>query len=178
MLRLFTAIALPENLSARLALLQGGVSGAAWVAPEKYHITLTFLGETDEDAAERADEALASVRVPAFSLRLQGCGVFSKGARAESLWLGVEKNDALHRLHDKIARALEEARVDFEKRKYTPHLTLARLKHPDEAKLADFLKGHAAFSGEAFTVDSFSIYHSRQTKGGSVYEELQAYPLV
>jgi 2'-5' RNA ligase len=178
MLRLFTGIAIPPALSARIALLQGGVPGARWVPRENFHVTLTFLGEVDEDAAERADEALSAVRAESFSLKLAGAGNFSQGKHPQVLWLGVEKNPALFALKEKTDRALEMARVPFEARKYTPHLTLARMKHAEEGMLADFLRAQADFSAPAFEVESFVLYQSHQTKNGSVYEELREYPLL
>jgi 2'-5' RNA ligase len=174
-LRLFAGLALPPALRARIALLQGGIPGARWVPEENYHLTLAFIGNVDEEVAERADEALASVHAENFSLKIEGAGSFSDGDKPRVLWLGVEKNDALIRLQEKIQRALIAARVPIEARKFTPHVTLARLKNPDLLKLAEFLHTHGGFSVPPFAVESFVLYQSHQTKNGSVYEELRKY---
>jgi 2'-5' RNA ligase len=178
MYRLFAGIALPDALSARIALLQGGIAGARWVPPENYHVTLAFIGDTDEETAERADEALSTLRAESFSMALQGAGSFAQGEHPQVLWLGVAENEKLMRLQEKLCRALEQARVPFEKRKYTPHMTLARLKNPDALKLAEFIGAHMNYRSEVFEVGEIALYQSHQTKGGSVYEVLETYPLL
>lgn len=177
-LRLFAGLALPPQLRRRLALLQGGIPGARWTPEANYHVTLSFIGEADDETADRADEALAAIRAESFSLELKGAGSFAQGDHPQVLWLGVEKNDALFRLQEKVHRALEAARVPVESRKYIPHVTLARFRHPDALKLGAFLQEHAAFSAPPFGVEAFSLYQSHQTKNGRVYEVLRDYPLL
>jgi 2'-5' RNA ligase len=176
--RLFAGIALPEKLRTRVALLKGGIPGARWVPEENYHITLSFIGNVDEEVAERADEALSTVRAERFSLKLAGAGNFADGDRPRVLWLGVEQSDALMRLQEKAQNALIAARVPVEARKYAPHVTLARLKDPDMPKLAAFLQAHGSIEAPPFEVGGFILYQSHQTKNGSVYEPLREYPLL
>lgn len=176
-MRLFTALSLPETLKARIALMQGGIPGARWVEPGNLHLTLAFLGETDAETADRAQEALETLRAAPFPLALHGCGLFSKGRTPEALWLGVEKNDALERLQKSLCRALEMARVPFEARKFTPHVTLARLKHADEERLAAFIAAHSLFTAPPFEVGGFSLLESHLTKNGSHYVNINTYPL-
>ncbi len=177
MLRLFAGLAIPILLRQRLTLLQGGIEGARWTERENFHITLTFIGEVDAQKAEDIDEALSSVRTEKFSLRLKGTGSFAQGKYPKVLWIGVEENEVLFRLKEKIDRALESYGVEFEKRKYAPHVTLARLNHVEEGKVAAFMQQHNLFSTEEFEVDEFFLYQSHLTKNGSVYEALREYPL-
>jgi 2'-5' RNA ligase len=177
-LRLFVALVLPADLRARLSLLKGGIPGARWTAEENYHITLSFIGNVDEEIAERADETLSAIRAESFSLTFTGAGIFSEGDRPRVLWLGVEKNAALYRLQEKIQNALISARAPVETRRYTPHITLARLRDPDPEKLAEFLGMHAAVPAPPFIVGHFTLFQSHQTKNGSVYEPLREYPLL
>lgn len=177
MLRLFAGLSLPILLRQRLTVMQGGIEGARWTERDNFHITLTFIGEIDEGAAAHADEALSSIRMEKFSLRLKGTGSFAQGKWPKVLWIGVEESEPLRRLKDKIDRALRSAQIPFESRKYTPHVTMARLKNPDEAKVAEFMQQHNLFSTEAFEVDEFILYHSHLTKNGPVYEPVREYPL-
>lgn len=177
MLRLFTGLSLPQDLHRRLALLQGGIPGARWTAPDNFHITLTFIGSADENLAADIDEVLADIRALAFDLALAGMGSFAQGDDPKILWAGVADNPALATLRHRIDRALETAQIPFEKRKYTPHVTLARFRHPDEDRLAVFMTSHAAFAAPPFAVTAFHLYQSHQTKNGSVYEILRSYPL-
>jgi 2'-5' RNA ligase len=177
MLRLFTGISLPILLRQRLTVMQGGIDGARWTERENFHITLTFIGNVDEAKAEDIDEALSAVSTEKFSLRLKGTGSFSQGKHPKVLWIGVEMNEVLGRLKEKIDRALQAYGVEFEKRKYTPHVTLARLNNVDEAKIVQFMQQNNLFSTEEFEVDAFILYQSHLTKNGSAYEALKEYRL-
>lgn len=177
MLRLFTGIRLPPSLCQHLHRLHGGIEGARWTHIDDYHVTLSFIGNVDEATAEDIDEALADIRVPSFNLTLKGTGIFSKGDNAGYLWMGVEHNEALHRLKEKVDRALESRHLPVDKRKYTPHVTMARLKNSDNAKIAEFMQAHNLFASAPFAVDEFILYQSHNGKEGARYEELATYPL-
>jgi len=177
MLRLFTGISLPILLRQRLTIMQGGIDGARWTSRENFHLTLTFLGEVDEATAEIADEALSAIRTEKFSLTLKGTGSFARGDDPKVLWMGVEHSEVLHRLKEKIDRALDVAKIPFERRKYVPHVSMARFRKADEAKVAEFMQANNLFSSDPFEVDEFILYRSHLTKNGSAYEELQHYPL-
>src|SRR5690242_13145374 len=127
MLRLFVGIALPPQLKLRLSLLASGVPGARWVDPGNMHLTLRFIGEVDEGVASDIDAALARIRAPRFAVTLTGIGHFG-GAAPRLLWAGVESNAALFHLRDKIEAAVVRAGLAAETRRFSPHVTLARLK--------------------------------------------------
>jgi 2'-5' RNA ligase len=178
MIRLFTGISLPVLLRQRLALLQGGLDGAKWTERDNLHLTLNFIGEVSEQLAEDVDEALSGIRMESFPLELKGTGSFSSGRDIKVLWVGVAPSEPLHRLKEKIDRTLEKYAIPFEKRKYHPHVTLARFRFgAEEAKVAQFMAGHNLFSGDAFEVDHFTLFRTHQTKHGSEYEALAEYPL-
>jgi 2'-5' RNA ligase len=172
MLRLFTGIDLPPELKLSLSALSGGLPGARWVDAGNYHTTLRFIGEVDEGLARDIDEALAGIKAPRFEVTLVGLGTF--GSR--QLWVGVERNDALIHLRDKIESALVRLGLEPEGRRFQPHVTLARLKGGD-TKLQDFLAAHALFRAVPFAVRHFSLIASYQTKAGSIYEDQADYPL-
>jgi len=175
MLRLFVGIGFPPELKLRLSLLCGGVPGARWVDPGNLHLTLRFIGETDEDIAADIDAALARLQARRFDLQLAGTGVF--GDRPRTLWVGVEKSPELVTLRDKIERTLLRVGLAPEPRKFTPHVTLARLHNPPFPALHEFLAAHAAFRADPLQVESFSLVASFPTKAGSVYEDQAEYPL-
>ena len=126
-MRLFVGLELPWELKQRLAVLAGGVPGARWVPVENYHLTLRFIGEVPTHQAEEIDHALAALRTRAFSLTLAGVGTFSKGGRDTQLWAGVERNPQLDHLQAKIETALQRTGLEPERRRFAPHVTLARL---------------------------------------------------
>lgn len=177
MLRLFVGIAFPPELKLRLSLLYSGIPGAKWVEPGNLHLTLRFIGEIGEDLAADVDEALARLKARRFALQLAGTGVFG-GNRPHALWVGVERDPGLVRLRDKIEQALIRVGLAPEPRKFAPHVTLARLRDPELAKLGHFLAAHAQFRADPLPVEQFSLIASFPTKAGSVYEDQADYPLV
>ncbi|MFQ6017792.1 MAG: RNA 2',3'-cyclic phosphodiesterase, partial [Kiloniellaceae bacterium] len=159
-MRLFVAISLPEALRARLSSLAHGLPGARWVAPENLHLTLRFIGEVDGRQARDIDAALAGIRAESFPVTLAGIDRFGNGAKLRSLWVGVEANPALERLHNKIEQALQGAGLAPEGRKFKPHVTLARFKANPGPRLRDYLAHHALFRAEAFEAREFTLYSS------------------
>lgn len=173
MLRLFVGIALPPELKLRLSFMAAGVPGAKWVDPGNYHLTLRFIGEVDEGEAADIHETLQGIRAPRFDVTLATVGHF--GLR--QLWVGVERNQALQHLHEKIESVLNRLGFPPEERRYTPHVTLARLKYVNEMKLRDYLSAHALFRAEPFPVERFSLIASYLTKSGAIYEDQADYRL-
>ena len=146
--------------------------------PGNFHLTLRFIGETGEDIAADIDEALARLRARRFTLQLAGTGVFGGGDKPRSLWVGVERCPELVALRDKVEQALVRVGLAPEPRKFSPHVTLARLHKPPLDKLADYLAAHAQFRADPLAVEGFSLIASFQTKAGSVYEDQADYPLL
>jgi len=176
MLRLFVGIGFPPELKLRLSLLETRLPGARWVDAGNFHLTLRFIGEADEVQAADIDDALTRVKARRFTLQLAGAGVFSHD-KPRNLWVGVERQPALTTLRDKIEHALIRAGLEPEMRKFSPHVTLARLQNPGIAELRDFLASNAAFRAEPLPVEQFSLIASFPTKAGSVYEDQADYPL-
>ena len=176
-MRLFLALDLPWTLKERLAMLAGGVPGARWVPSENYHLTLRFIGETQKHRAEEIDAALFALRARGFSLTLAGIGTFAKGGRPVSLWAGVERNPSLDHLQNKIETALQRAGVEPERRRFAPHVTLARLDNVPEAKLAGFVQGRNLFRAEPVAIEHFTLFSSRLGKEQAVYTPEVEYEL-
>jgi RNA 2',3'-cyclic 3'-phosphodiesterase len=171
MLRLFVALAFPEDIAARLDALTGGVPGADWVESDNYHLTLRFVGETPEDRAEDLAYALLGVRAEPFDIEFAGVGHFATGDEVRALWAGLRKSPALEALHHKIEEACRRQGFEPSPRKFTPHVTLARLKEAPLAKVQDFLVHNALFKAGPVRVDRFALFSSLRRAGGSVYTQ-------
>ena len=176
MIRLFTAIEIPESVWLRLSLLQGGVPGARLTPVEDLHLTLRFIGEVDEPTASDIDGVLSELSLPAFALTLKGVGQFG-GKEGRALWAGVAPDPTLQRLAAKIESALQRMGRPAETRKYAPHVTLARLKDAPLQKIHEFLAAHNLFDSGPFTVGAFTLFSSHQTPRGSLYRAERTYPL-
>jgi 2'-5' RNA ligase len=175
-MRLFVALALPDAVLRSLALLQSGVPGARWMTREQLHVTLRFIGEADGRGAAAIDDALSSIAAPAFTLELKGVGQFG-GRQSHSLWVGVRANEALSHLQRKIESALQRIGLEPDGRKFTPHVTLARLKGTPNGRVVDFLTDHALYASAPFAVEGFVLYSSLTTPSGSLYRAEKAYRL-
>lgn len=177
-MRLFVALDLPWELRERLSALAGaGIPGARWVPPENYHLTLRFIGETPGHMAHDVDEALSGLRARGFSLTLAGLGTFEKGGRSTELWVGVERNPQLDHLRTKIETAMQRAGLEPERRRFQPHVTLARLDNAPEYKVVSYVQAHNLFRAEPVPVEHFTLFSSLLGKEASVYTPEVEYAL-
>lgn len=177
MKRLFVAIPLPELLAQQLVLLQGGIPGARWEPAEKLHLTLHFIGETDAGHMRRLEAGLRRIQAAPFSLALRGVGHFPPRGQPRVVWAGVDAPPDLVQLHARVGRMLEEEGAEIERRKFAPHVTLARLRDAPAAKVAEFIVHHNLFSTPPFAVDRFTLMSSVRGPRGSSYREEASFPL-
>jgi RNA 2',3'-cyclic 3'-phosphodiesterase len=134
--RLFFAIELGDALLDRLeettALLRAEAPELAWIARERRHLTLKFLGDVDEGAAakliEAADRAVA--RHQPLEMSVREVGAFPNFRRARVVWIGVEQERRLELLHHDLELACESVGFEVEGRPFRPHITLARVRNP------------------------------------------------
>ena len=174
--RLFTALELPERVMSQLALARGGVLGARWLEPESYHITLRFVGDIDGRTAHDIAETLGDIRRPAADVRFEGLSWFG-GDKPRAIVAKVNADTALMDLQAEQERRLRRIGVNRETRKYTPHVTLARLRGVAQAAVADYLAARGSLRLEAFTAQRFVLYSARDGTGGGPYVVEAAYPL-
>ncbi len=176
-MRLFVALDLPRELRRQMSRLATGLPGARWLPPENYHVTLRFLGEMPAHRAEELDGALAALRGKRFTLQLGGVGVFEKAGRPQTLWVGVERSPPLDHLQAKIETAVQ--RIDFEpeRRRFTPHVSVARLDGAPPVKLAEWVQTHNLLRPEPVPVGHFTLFSSRLGKDGAAYTAEVEYPL-
>lgn len=169
-MRLFVGLDLPWTLRERLSVLAGsGIPGARWIPPENYHLTLRFIGETPGHHADDIDSTLTGLRARGFSLTFAGLGTFAKGGRSKALWVGVERNPQLDHLQNKIETALQRCGLEPERRRFQPHVTLARLDNVPEGKLVSYLQTYNLFRSDPIPVEHFTLFSSRLGKDASVY---------
>lgn len=177
-MRLFVALALPDDVRAGLAervraLEPASPPGLRWAAPERWHLTLCFLGEVED---ERVPAVAASLgrkvdRHRTVDLRLGGAGRFGRRV----LWVGIGGDlDRLARLAAAVAAGARRARVDVEDRPYRPHLTVAR--NAGQGDLATYVAALDDYVGPTWTADSVALVRSRLGQRPT-YETVEAWPL-
>ena len=173
--RLFTGLELPDAIVGQLALMRGGIVGARWLEPEDYHVTLRFIGDIDVRAASDIAETLGDIRRPKAPVRFEGLSWFG-GAKPRAIVAKVQAEPALMDLQAEQERRLRRIGVEPETRKYTPHVTLARLRRVGQAAVADYLAARVLLA-ESFTAERFVLYSARDGSGGGPYLVEAAYPL-
>ncbi len=171
MRRLFFALPLPPHIKDLLVAQQAGIPGARWVTPENMHLTLCFLGDTDGVSADLLCEAVSQIQVQSFDLQLEGVNTFSSRGETRVLWVGIKKEEKLFRLQKKIAQLARQEGLPIESRKYTPHITIARLKECPSRRVGEYLTTHNIFTAPSWEIAGFSLFSSHFTKQGNVYCE-------
>lgn len=178
--RLFVAVSLGHQVQRALEKAQEELRPKApkarWVDPEKAHLTLAFLGSTEEALVPKLSESLAAVAAGAapFELQISGGGAFGAQKHPRVLWTGVEGDTAaLAALHQAVEAALLPFGYQPEQRAFRPHLTLARARDPKGdrglARCAELLAGRSF--GEA-RIDRLILFRSELKPGGSRYTPL------
>ena len=174
--RLFTGVEIPEDVAFDLSLMKGGLSGARWIDAASFHITLRFIGDIDDMLAREIAYELDGVEARPFSLRLKGIDAFG-GNKPHTLYAGVDESAELRRLQSIHERTCQVLGAAPDPRKFTPHVTLARLKDVDPRRLHHYIAAHSLYASRAFEVPRFVLLSSRPTRGGGPYAVEESYLL-
>jgi len=177
MIRLFAAIAVPDDIGAGLLRRQQGLPGAKWRPQSAFHLTLRFVGEVSETVAEDLYAELAAIPGEALTLELQGVGAFGEGEAIHAVWAGVAENPALRLLARRCESAARRAGLAPDRRAWKPHVTLAYLNRPDPGRVAAWIQGHNLLKSPPFPVTRFGLYSSWLGGAGAIYRLEADYPL-
>ncbi len=176
-LRLFVAIRFPESVAEQLEDIAYGLPGAGWLPAEQYHLTLRFIGDPGTLTVSDLDAALRTVRAEAFHFDLKGSGHFPLRGAPEVVWAGVDSNEALSRLRNRVEAALTRAGVPPEGRKFHPHVTLARVKDAQERDIAAWQARTGLFRLPDIPVQEFHLFSSVLKPHGAEHTVEATYPL-
>jgi 2'-5' RNA ligase len=155
-------------------------ASASWSRPENVHLTLKFFGNIPTQDVTRISAAAARVaeQFSSFQIRIGGTGVFPRRSRPQVLWVGVE--DSSNSLSD-LQQSLEEefAREGFAKedRGFRPHLTIARLRRPEDARQLAEAHIQTKFSFIEVPVNEFVLFRSELSPKGSRYTTISKHEL-
>jgi 2'-5' RNA ligase len=188
-MRLFVAVDVDDRTRAQVAQvidalrtgMDVGGSGArvSWIAPDRLHLTLQFIGEVSEDVTAAIKVRLRRRFVhPLFEMRFDGIGTFPPGGRPRVVWLGIDRGaDGLARLHEEVQRRLEDVEFRRESRAFSPHLTVGRFKHGGTRADVERLTRVALEFAGGCTIDHVTLYQSRLSPRGPTYTPLLVTPL-
>jgi 2'-5' RNA ligase len=155
---------------------------ARWVSGSNLHLTLVFIGQVaDSDVPALAATLQPAVEVRAFDLGIGGFGTFPPSGPLRVIWMGIVAGAPdLSLVHDEIAGRVAKAGRPLEARPYSAHLTIARVKDArgPSARAARDIVRSAVGRGGASRVEEITLFQSRQSEGGSVYDPLLRIPLL
>lgn len=182
-MRTFVAIEISEKARRALAKaiddLKGDLGKLAWVKPGNLHLTLKFLGEIDPNDVMAIDSALKTVakETTPFGYEIEGLGVFPDTHKARVLWAGLRGGKkALPTLAKRVDTALADLGFKRERRPFSAHITIARIRKPVEAERLE--AALARYEGEFFGdewVESIVLLESTLARGGSIYTPLATF---
>lgn len=181
-MRLFVAIEIPADIRAALAgfiqELRAIAPAVKWVRAENLHVTLKFLGHTDEATRPGIEKALGKVRSPSpVDLEFRGLGFFPNEKRPRVFWAGTESSPNLKPLASDVDDATHQFGFPLENRPFTPHLTLARFESPRiPQELFAAIAKNAARSFGSITASEFRLIESKLKATGAEYTTLHTFP--
>lgn len=174
--RLFTALEIPSEVGLSLSFLRGGLPGARWIDPENYHVTLRFIGDIDDRLAHDIAQMLGHIKSPRFEIRFNALGSFG-GRKPRAVYAAIVPTDPLVSLQCDQERLLRRLGLEPESRRYTPHVTLARLRDSSSRQVAEYLSARGGLALAPVAVSRFVLFSSRASVGGGPYVVEAAYPL-
>ena len=177
MIRTFIAVDLPDSFIDTIAEIQQELKGnIKLVDPKQVHITMKFLGDVPEKKIPKIEDALLSINSEPFTARVQGVGAFPKPDYARVIYIGADPAETFTRLYAEVESALAPLGFKREKRPFTPHATLARVKHNPEGarmRLRDTIEHLSDIEVGTMDVDTIKLKKSTLTPKGAIYETLK-----
>jgi 2'-5' RNA ligase len=184
MKRIFIAIKVEagETLLSMISSLKSGLikDTIRWTAIDNIHITLVFLGDTEDNVTEEIRLMLKEKCTGAgkFKLHLNGCGIFRSMNDPRIIWTGVGPSDDLTALNETIQDGLKQTGIKLEDRPYNPHLTLGRIKRiSDIKKLKTLVEQFRESEIQVVPVNEVILYESLLLQSGPVYKPLEKFSL-
>lgn len=182
--RTFVALPLPSELKLKMARTQAELREAGadvkWDTPDKFHITLKFLGDTESSAIPKLAEALQKSigGLPAFNVSYEGVGGFPNIIRPRVLWIGTKASDEINRLQHLVEETCVKLGFAPDDRQFHAHITLGRVKGNHGLDGLTARLKSVTFEPSIARCSEIHIMRSDLKPTGSVYTLLKSIPLV
>jgi 2'-5' RNA ligase len=175
-IRTFICLEIPPSTKERIARLQSSLrridAQVSWVKPANIHLTLKFLGDVPATQMDSVCEAAsrAAHSVSSFEIEVSGAGCFPSQKSPRVLWVGLASiAESLKRLHRAVEDELAREGFPPEAKRFSPHLTLGRMRSPrNSSELAEELI-RQGFEAETFRAEELIVMRSDLNPGGSIY---------
>jgi 2'-5' RNA ligase len=186
MKRIFAAVDISDEARRRVSAYSDALRREfsdlriGWEKPEKLHLTLKFLGETNENQLNDLTKIVSKIaaRISNFKLQISATGVFPSPRKPRILWLGInDKTESLQKISGLLETECERIGFPKEKRNFKAHLTIARLREPH--KSTEIARKHLQneFEPVEFEVSEIVIYESKLQSTGSIYSIVSKHKL-
>ena len=152
-----------------------------WVESWNLHLTIKFLGETEENKIEetivKLNENLQSIRK--FDIKIHTLGIFGPLNNPKVIWIGIDRSDYLQDIKNIIDNALNDLGFNFDNNIFKPHLTIGRIKYiKDKARLKEIIERYKDYEFDFIKVDKVFFYESQLTQKGPIYRVIKENQLV
>ncbi len=178
-IRTFIAIEIPASIQQQIALLQNRLKsvgeGISWVKTNNIHLTLKFLGDVPVNLMQQVIEATekACADLKSFNLEIAGTGFFPDAKRPRVLWVGCEeKSGTLQKIHQNLDLVLSNLGFEKQSRRFSPHLTIGRVKDPRKLGDIPHLMQQMPFVTDKFVASEVIVMKSQLHPAGSIYTPL------
>ena len=185
MIRTFIAINIPDMVRSEIAKFQSELkihrADVKWVRPESMHITLKFLGNVKEENMSEVARCVgeAAHGYKPFTVEVSGVGTFPNERRPRVLWIGVKSGaEILSELASRVDGALSGMGFEREKRRYSAHLTLGRVRSPNRIQDVVNAMTVQGFEAKPFDVTELDVMKSELLRTGAVYTAMERIKLV
>lgn len=185
MVRLFIALLLPDEIKGKMGDLINDLSSRTrairWVAAHNIHLTLKFIGERPENDVESIANIVEEITRgrSKVEVHVRACGGFPNLNHPRVIWVGLEGTDPAAEMSSLLNKKLVPLGIEAEKRKFSAHLTIGRLKksaHPHLPELTSYLE-NLDFEAGSVILDKVALVKSTLTPNGPIYENLKIYEL-
>jgi len=184
MKRIFIALKVKpgEILTGMISALKTGLNNEVikWTSPSNIHITLVFLGDTEEHVISQIRSMLHEKCAGSgkFELIMKGAGIFRSMKDPRIIWSGIEPSEKFQWLHRTILDGLNGLNINIEDRPFSPHLTIGRIKRlKDKDRLKSLIEEYQATVIQTIPVSEVILYESILLQAGPLYNELAVFPL-
>ena len=181
--RTFIALEIEENIKELLVSIQQKIgsktSGIKWVKPENMHLTLKFLGSTREDKIEDISDIIKNTAkaLTCFNVAVSGLGAFPNSNNPKVIWAGLKADDVLYNFQKAIDISLEPLGFAREKRPFSPHLTIGRVRDSRAKKKLRDVFEKIDPNPCSFEAENITFYKSDLMPEGPVYTVLKSVKL-
>jgi len=187
--RTFIAVDFPEEILGKIGKIvaffktQTPEHALKWVDPGIMHLTLKFIGEIPENALHKVQDMMTLTLQDQhpFNLTIEGLGMYPNYRNPRAVWLGISYDQALIKIHKKLDQELARINIPSEKRAFSPHLTVARLRRNIETQTArsigETLSQFKVDTLGTVLVQDIQLYQSQLTPTGPIYTRLLTIPL-